>query len=232
MKRFVKLFAVLSLLFLPALASAQTQEIPETPKANNIIAPFMGYQAWAWYDGYGAMAFDLETAQAKEKPFKSIYFPRSILDSETEPAPCNSHQRKWYKPFSSNMCQEDYDKWVTPRLHDHWYKDKYFWLGGLAIGGSIALDSLSTSTRPKGIIERNPILGSNPSNGKIAGVASTDFAIHFGLHVLAWKQSHNDPSMAWRQFGRWGVPATTAIEFRQGVLNYRLRSTVKPAGTP
>ena len=139
---------------------------------------------------------------------------------------CNAHQRSW-KPqtwLKSNMCQEDYDKWVTPRLHDHWYKDKYFWLGAAAIGGSIVLDAHSTASSRRGLAERNPLLGAHPSNGRIVGVASADFAIHFGLNVLAWKQSHNDPSQAWRQIGRWGVPASAiAIEGRQGALNYRLR---------
>lgn len=38
---------------------------------------------------------------------------------------CNTHKRQFKKPWTwleSNMCQQDYDKWVQPRLKDHWYK--------------------------------------------------------------------------------------------------------------
>lgn len=171
-------------------------------------------------------------AAQEEKPFRDIYFSQATIDA-ADTKPCNAHQRKWYKPFSSNMCQEDYDKWVEPRRNDHWYKDKTFWLGVAVIGASIALDAHSTShdLNVPGIIEKNPFLGPHPSNAKITGFSTLYFGAQFGFHVAAWKLSHNDPSKPWRTFGQWTVPASAvAINARQGVLNYRLREKVKPAG--
>lgn len=169
-------------------------------------------------------------------PIVNTPWPTTNSPLQLVPAsqPCNAHQRKWYKPFSSNMCQEDYDKWVTPRLHDHWYKDKYFWIGVAVIGGSIAADAHSTSRFvDRGYAEGNPFLGPHPSHGRIAGFALLDFGAQTTFHALAWHESHQDPSKAWRMIGRFGEPvAAFAISGRQAITNYRLDFSAKPAGTP
>jgi hypothetical protein len=115
---------------------------------------------------------------------------------------------------------------ATIRLHapkDHWYKDKYFWIGAAIIAGSIAADGHSTSLgRSRGLVEGNPVLGSHPSNGKIVGVSSLAFGIQFALHIAARTVSHDDPNQAWRQFGRWAVPGVVvSINGRNAVNNYK-----------
>ena len=133
------------------------------------------------------------------------------------------------------MCQHDYDKWVQPRLKDHWYKDKYFWLGVGVIGASIAADGYTTSKFSNGLYESNPIartfIGRYPTPRAIAITNSIGFAAIFGLHIVAWKHSHNDPSMAWRQFGRWAGPAIVAgINGRSALHNNWLENGGWPKG--
>jgi len=141
-------------------------------------------------------------------------------------AQCSTHARQLKNPLTwlkSNMCANDYNLWVQPRLWDHWYKDKYFWMGTAVIAGAVVADAHSTATRPRGAVESNPLLGFHPTTGKIVGVSAANFGINFALHAAAWHESHQDPSQAWRQIGRWGVPVASALTTgRQAALNYEL----------
>ena len=241
MKRFLKRFVTglaAVLFFLPLLASAQNIPLsylvdderpsapePKIPPSSMITIP--GQMPEVSLHGWiGSWGWANEPAQ----PISQA----TLLTLESYPMPdlpqpkqekCNSHQRKWYKPLSSNMCQEDFDKWVEPRLKDHFYKDKTFWAGLGVIGVSLFLDGDSSARRPPGFIEGNPILGQHPSTGKMVGFFTLDFGVQTALHIFAWKQSHFDPSKSWRIFGQWGVPAgVAAINARQGILNYRLEA--------
>lgn len=142
---------------------------------------------------------------------------------------CSTHERKLKNPFTwlkSNMCDEDYERWVEPRRHDHWYKDKTFWAGIAIIGASQALDAHSTARGfGHGVPEANPILGPHPSNTKIAVYTFSYFTVQSAFHVVNWKLSHNDPSKSWRLIGQWGLPASAfGINGVQGIKNYRFEA--------
>jgi hypothetical protein len=128
--------------------------------------------------------------------------------------PCNSHQRKWYKPLSSNMCQADYDAWVEPRLKDHWYTSKSWWAGTGIILLTNALDAFSTTSRVTPYypynIESNKLLGPHPSNGRVAAITGLESGFLVSLHGAAWHYSHQDPSEPWRIVGAWSVPSVVA----------------------
>jgi hypothetical protein len=148
---------------------------------------------------------------------------------DVTPEKCNARQRQAKKPWTwlkSNMCQADYDVWVEPRLKDHWYRDKYFYIGLAVIGASIAADAHSTVRGvDMGLIEGNPILGQHPSHGRVAGFALLDFGAQTTFHALAWHESHQDPSKAWRTIGRLGEPVGIfAVNGRQAIKNYRLEA--------
>jgi len=147
-------------------------------------------------------------------------------------AQCSTHERKLKNPLTwlkSNMCQEEYDAWAAPRQHDHWYKDKVFWAGIAVIAASQVLDAHSTASGfGHHISEANPILGPHPSSTKIGVYTFGYFTFQSALHVAAYKQSHNDPSKAWRLIGQWGLPATAAsVNGIQGIKNYRLEAKLK-----
>ncbi len=136
------------------------------------------------------------------------------------------HRRQFKKPWTwleSNVSQADYDVWVQPRLHQHWYKSKTLWVGVAVIGGTLAADAHSTSVgQGRGLVEGNSILGQHPSNGKIAGISLLDFGIQFGLHVAAHQVEHLDPSWQWRTAGDWAIPAEVlSINGRNAIHNYR-----------
>lgn len=143
------------------------------------------------------------------------------------PKPCSTHTRGFWNGhwLSSNMCKEDYERWVQPRLHDTWRRDGWFWAGAGVIVASNVADAWTTSARRRGLEESNPLLGRSPSDRKIAVVAGLGTGIELGLHLLAWKKSHNDPSRFWREFGRWSGPVAIAlINGRAAIRNAQLNA--------
>ena len=201
------------------------QELPDSPKPQ----PPEPVPIWIWNSD-----FSERIQPGLITDWRSSYTP-DVTSSQAlfYYKPCNSHQRKWYKPLSSNMCQADYDKWVAPRLNDHWYKDKVLWTGIGIIGTSIFLDTHSTSQSPSSFEEGNPFLGPHPSTAKVAAYGTLDFGIQFGLQVGAWKVSHNDPSKPWRVLGQWGLPVAIAlINGRTGINNYRLNARCRNPNAP
>lgn len=210
-----------ALFFAPAIYA---QELPDSPQPQiHQFRPYIGYTAWLWYD------FPQQQTIAPPTP-------RLGWDAiATYQPPCNTHRRKFSNLhwLSSNMCQVDYDKWVAPRLNDHWYKDKVLWTGIGIIGTSIFLDAHSTSQLPASFEEGNPFLGPHPSTAKVAAYGTLDFGIQFGLQVGAWKVSHNDPSKPWRILGQWGLPVAIAlINGRTGINNYRLNARCRNPNAP
>jgi hypothetical protein len=133
------------------------------------------------------------------------------------------------------MCQSDYDVWVGPRLKDHWYTSKSWWVGDGIAGGAIALDAFSTTSKVLPgypyVLEGNKALGHHPSRGKLIEVASAEFSALTIIHALAWHFSHQDPSRTWRFIGAWSVPAeVAAAHIPAAIHNFNLPSYQCPKG--
>ena len=122
---------------------------------------------------------------------------------------------------------------AAPRKH--WYKDPKWWVGEAVIGAAIAADAHSTASRPPGVTEQNSVFfGSNPSNGRVAGISLLNFGIQTALHAGAWHFTHHVPladgsgydqdRLGWRIVGYVGVPASVAIiSGHNAARNYQLR---------
>lgn len=103
-----------------------------------------------------------------------------------------------------------------------WYKSKKFWAGEAVIGLSIFLDYHSTAMR-HGYPESSPLLGTNPSNGRIAGIGIGDFIFESGIHVASYHLMHNDPNKYWRFAGYTAQPAISfGVHVPAAVHNYGL----------
>ena len=116
----------------------------------------------------------------------------------------------------------------------HWYKDPKWWIGEAVIVTVVGLDAYSTSTRPPYLTESNFILGSHPTNQKIAGVAVLNFGIQTSLHAAAWHVTHHVPTtepgvyvedqLGWRITGYVAIPTVNAIIGGHAIArNYELR---------
>jgi len=139
-------------------------------------------------------------------------------------AQCVTHTRKFHNPWS----------WVKPTSDDgykdlrrHWYKNPKEWLGFGIIAISIAADAYTTSDRPPGAVETNPLLGRHPTNRAIITSAGMEFAILATGHYLLWNidASVSDDSALDRHIGYWAVPAiSVTFSGRHAINNYRIAS--------
>ena len=94
----------------------------------------------------------------------------------------------------------------------HWWKDRQWWLSEAEMGAVIAAATFTSANRCRGCTENNPVLGTNPSNGALAGTAVGVFSINTGLHIFSWHLGKDDPSKAWREMSYWFQPAcVTAV---------------------
>ncbi len=142
---------------------------------------------------------------------------------------CSVERRHANDPFTwfnSNMCEKDWNTWQAEHPSHPFYKDKYFWMGTTVIGAAVALDAASTSwgqgQKPP-FIENNPLLGKHPSNAKLVGFGIAGFGSYEVLHIFSYHESHRDPSKAWREIGRWAIPAIVAsIHGHYAAHNYGL----------
>jgi hypothetical protein len=107
----------------------------------------------------------------------------------------------------------------------HWYTDKLWWAGEAI---NIAMPLLDANSTEYGIhrggIETHPwLIGHHPTPGQAYGAGVGAAVLYTGLHIATWKLSHDDSSKAWRNVGRWGVPATvTANHLPAAIHNYRI----------
>lgn len=88
----------------------------------------------------------------------------------------------------------------------HWYARKSFWISEAVIGAAVAFDYSATASR-RGAIEGNWLIGSNPSNQRLAGVGLLGFGVYSGFNSLEWSRTEKEPSRDWRIFAHVSVPA-------------------------
>ena len=73
---------------------------------------------------------------------------------------------------------------------------KVFWLGSAALAASKTADAITTrQLLDRGGWENNPLLGRHPSNGRLAGVAASQFAAQVLLFHFTERNRH--PLVRW-----------------------------------
>jgi hypothetical protein len=129
-----------------------------------------------------------------------------VISEESAAGPL--HKPRWYK-----------DQQATP----HKWKDKKFVIGWLVVAGTIGADAYSTSRGiGMGLHEKNDLLGTQPSNQKIAGISLLNFGIQTGLHAAAWQVEHDDSSAFWRFLCYTGIPGgVLAVSGRNAIINFK-----------
>ena len=111
---------------------------------------------------------------------------------------------------------------ASPR---HWYTDKWWWVGEAVNIAMPLLDANSTEHAvSRGAFETHPwLIGRHPSSHAAYEAGTGASAFYTILHIAAWKLSHDDKSKAWRNVGRWGIPAgVTANHLYPVINNYRI----------
>jgi hypothetical protein len=128
--------------------------------------------------------------------------------------PCSTHQRKLAKPWTwmkSEMCEDDYSAWLAAHPAKRWYQSKQWWIGEAMMTGGIMADAWTTAHRCPGCIEKNFILGKNPSGPALWGLATVNFAAQTGLHWWSYNLGKNDPSKEWRFASLWAQPVGVGV---------------------
>ena len=123
---------------------------------------------------------------------------------------CSTHQRKLKNPLTwmkSNMCADDYAKWLQTHEPKPWYGSRQWWAGELMMAGGIAADTYTTANRCHGCYEQNSwLIGSQPTTGALVGVSTANFAVQTTLHIWSYNLGKRDPSKTWRAISLWAQP--------------------------
>ena len=106
----------------------------------------------------------------------------------------------------------DAPKPKTDRVMDR----RYFAVLGV-LAAAKAADGLTTSEAAwPGCRETNPILGPNPSNARIAGLAVTSFAVEAGTAFLLKRFGHHHK---WARFLWLGEPSFQVLRHAQAAMH-------------
>lgn len=165
----------------------------------------------------------------RQRTVKYVLLLALLFATPTFAQTCSLHQRHLAKPWTwmkSNICPADYDAWLAANPPHPWYKDKWFWVGIGVLSATTTAELHGTAMdqpRFQEVGASHVILGPHPSNAALAGWGVGEIAWFGTLHWFCYHKSHKDPSKAWRQIGRWVIPATIGpLETRAAIHDYRL----------